>query len=306
MKKLTPIILTILILNACETNTPLKQGVKNQIEDKKLAKTEIEAPVEAPPIVYLNDFEQYHKKRSSSFQYPNTERIINSKKKFDFEILIPSIYHATEINPRIKKLKWQGLFKDQNDFYLDDVNLKLSLVHDQLFDDEDQKTGTEVSIKGNKKECLLLFQSSDSLHKGSLNHVPFGNYQRKKEDIPRTYIIPEEPVSFTFNNKSYTLFSAASKFEEFEGYFEAKHYQLYIGIGDEPYLHNQLLSFDVDLSGDDLPILSIDFIGDLDGDQMPDFILDNSSKYKFLYLSKNAETGKLVKLAAVFPYWFGC
>lgn len=297
-------VLSYLLLASCQSDSREKVS--------KSSKRELDSLVISTNQDYENncnnDYKKFKKVRSNKLYYPNITEFQEGRKKFNLEMLIPNFYHEGEIDPKIKNFNWIGLFQNKEGLYLKKAKLNIDMsAPDELFDTiEGQNSGIEVAIKGNKDVCFLLFQGDEELKEGKIVHIPFGSFARKTNNLPPNYIAPGKPYSFNFNNTKYTLFAAAGKFEDYEDYFEAKHYQLYLGIGDKPHEHNQLLSFDPNLSGDFNPILSIDFIGDLDGDDKPDLILDCANSMKYLFLSRNAEKGKLLRLGSAFSYWFGC
>lgn len=97
------------------------------------------------------------------------------------------------------------------------------------------------------------------------------------------------------------MFSTAKTFEKFskENYFfDATQYRLY--IKNLKTGNQQLLSAQ---SNFDDKMIEILFIGDFDGDNLPDFIIDNSRHYNSFaptfYLSSYAIKNEMVKIVAI-------
>lgn len=112
---------------------------------------------------------------------------------------------------------------------------------------------------------------------------------------------PGKTFEFKFNGVSYTL-EAKGKMREA---YEIEYNQIYLSVTGSA---EKQLIWDQDRFKDSSN--RILFIGDLDGDQKPDFIIDVSDDYETqrtaLFLSSHAKGDELVRLVDIAGYHFDC
>lgn len=210
-------------------------------------------------------------------------------------ILYPGEYHKEEIDLNLKKQNWIGLFQNNLGYYLKKTKIDISFVNDAVVDEENEKTGRNIIVSEKKDSCHYIFSKIDNLKEGKVKII------RPHSDTKPLTIHPTKPYKFNLNGVDYELFSTAKTFEKFskENYFfDATQYRLY--IKNLKTGNQQLLSAQ---SNFDDKMIEILFIGDFDGDNLPDFIIDNSRHYNSFaptfYLSSYAIKNEMVKIVAI-------
>jgi hypothetical protein len=231
----------------------------------------------------------------SEKKFINTSNIIEVSTFFPKDTIYPAkilvaggVFHEDEIDPRSAEYNWKGLFKTDSNYYIGDTKIKLSKDYDAVLDEGGKKTGWV--IKPNIKDtCVLLISCVDSLKNGRVLSVK----------PPQESLMPGESERFLYNGVEYKLYATGQKKAEHNSSnsYIISNYKLYLKatINDREY--NELL---VSVSNFDDTITSILFIGDIDGDMIPDLIIDTASDYNAetptLYLFKPANNGHLLKV----------
>lgn len=150
-----------------------------------------------------------------------------------------------------------------------------------------------LNVKGN---CLYLIKGVDFKTKNVVDTVPAG----VKVWLKKSY-------TFEFNKIQYTLNSEGdlvSRSDSRDGYYEnIRNYKLYLTDG----ANNQCI---VDMKYFVETMTEILFIGDLDGDNKPDFIINSPDHYEavrlMLFLSSYAEKDEIVKQVSITADSFSC
>lgn len=203
-------------------------------------------------------------------------------------LLAGGTFHDGEVDPKSDSYTWQGLFKGDAGFYIAGTKLKLSRDHDAVLDEDDQKTGWIVNPDVTDTAGLLM------------SGFEFPNKPIDSIALTKQTILPGESVSFTYHNITYTLYATGKKGLD-PDYYNISDYKLFIkaAINGQPI--NQLL---VSISKFDDHQIAIWFAGDIDGDTIPDLIIETSYHYNLLrptlYLSKPAQKGELLKVMGMF------
>jgi len=203
-------------------------------------------------------------------------------------ILTTGDFHEDEVSYEDTARSWYGIFRNSNGYYLDSTRITTKRVEDAVGDEEGQKTGWEVKTK-NKDTSLLLIAGVDGLTKRVLKPIAI----RKKE------ILPGESTSFTYNGVVYTLYATGDKKKESatSDYYLVSNYRLYIKATINGAGRTTML---VACRSFDDAMVEILFAGDLDGDNIPDLILNTSYHYNAivptLYLSKPTGDKQLLKV----------
>jgi hypothetical protein len=219
----------------------------------------------------------------------------------EVDILLPAGYRGTEPSEfRHMYLEdWYDFYKDPDseDFYLK----KADLIIEKFYDDCLQDSTTGVS---SKRESLLLIEGLTP--KNSLI---------KSIPVSKQWVWVGEKASFELNGKKYTFRGDGMVLKSDSAYLDGS---------DEPQRWDEVADYKLYLSEDgvdgeqllvDVPkfedtFVQILWIGDLDEDGKPDFILDVSPHYEYkrvmLFLSSKAGNGEIVKCAGSSEYGFDC
>ncbi len=197
-------------------------------------------------------------------------------------------FHGDQVNAKSGEM-WLGLFKDKERYFLRNTKLKISPAHDNIVDEENIKTGKSV-FTDNNAQAVFLLKNAKTLRQGEVKTVFFA------EDIDEsTELKNGSRKEFEFNGEKYIL-SVENKIQSDE----------FLGKGSKLTLSSngkeQILTYLKDGCND--CYWNLYWVGDLDQDGKLDFYFDLSWHYnamdKKLFLSSQAENGKLVKYAANF------
>lgn len=151
----------------------------------------------------------------------------------------------------------------------------------------------------------LPYVKSDSKNEGLILYRGIVTKDESKEvpsiEVEILNVTPTKKYTFSFGSQEYTLraegFPASTDGDLY------KNYKLYLSLGDKEQLLMSIPSFDQS-------VVTIQFIGDLDGDGKPDFIFETSRHYESnestLYLSSFAKDDELVKCVAQNRYGLFC
>jgi hypothetical protein len=202
-------------------------------------------------------------------------------------ILTTGQFHEDEVRKEDAGRSWYGIFQNSNGYYIDTTRIVTKKVQDPV-DDEGTLNGWEVKTT-NGDTSLLLFAGVNGLEKRQIKEVSL----RKKE------ILPGESVTYTYNGITYTLYATGNKYKEKpeSDYYIVNSYRLFIKATINGTERTQLL---VSSRGFDDAMIDIIFAGDIDGDNIPDLIINTSYHYNAtvptLYLSKPADSKEVFKL----------
>lgn len=204
-------------------------------------------------------------------------------------ILTTGTFHEDEVSKEDSSRNWYGIFKSSNGYYIDTTRIVTKRVVDPIADDEEGKiTGWDVKTT-NSDTSLLLFAGVNGLKK----------HQIKPVSLSKKIIWPGDSVTYTYNGIIYTLYATGNKYKEkpdSDDYSVAS-YRLFIKVIINGTERTQMLvasrSFDDQMTG-------IMFAGDIDGDNIPDLIINTSYDYNAfiptLYLSRYAGSNEVLKL----------
>lgn len=203
-------------------------------------------------------------------------------------------YHADEVISSAARLTWIGLFRNATGYYLDTTRLNKETVYDPVLDEEEDGNHTGIRISTPHKDtAVLLISGINYLRTGKVMHVP----SLSPEQQPFFVIQPGDSFRFDFAGRTYTLRVQAKK-TPVAGQpdaYQVSDYRLYLSGIKAGKMIQQLLTAQ---SGFDDAEIGIMFCGDMDGDQVPDFIINTSNHYNVfqptLYLSSGAGTDKLL------------
>lgn len=223
------------------------------------------------PISPIQDSVAYYP--SDSVSYP--ARILSGYDSF----------HGGEVDLDWGKYHWKGLFKSADGYYVANTGLIIKKAHDDMFDDKGQTTGVEVN-KSVKDSVLILFSGITDIINRPVEQI----------NVKATELLPGQSTRFKNNNITYTLYATGSrKYDIATKDYVITNYRLFIKTVINGRLFDQMLA-----SGPrfDDALTQILFVGDIDGDKVPDLILDTTDNYNVeqptLYLSRSATNGNLL------------
>jgi len=191
--------------------------------------------------------------------------------------------HEEDIPKHFDTSNFKALFKSQNDsFYVSDAQLKIERIFDPVIDQPTETTGYRIQSR-NADEVILLFSKSTSIEDG------------EKQGIDGLYplILENDTLEFSFGKYEYTIASRVNSSPPYNYHLSARI--------NPPSVHaSSILSMAPFLDDSKIEIL---WIGDLDNDQVLDFVVDNSYKYNSftptLYLSTLGFDHELVGIAGM-------
>lgn len=177
-------------------------------------------------------------------------------------------------------------------FRLIPVNVKIDFGINDCTGDG-QAILSAYNEEGDEISYLILIEG---LKRYNVENIVF------QRDESKDSLTPYENYLFTSGNIGYTLHATADTTEA--DYIDnSRNYKLYFQRGQT----KQLLA---EIEQLESCIPSIQFIGDIDGDDLPDLLLHEGYNYEYykqvLYLSSFAEEGDLVKIAATDEEWRDC
>ncbi len=199
------------------------------------------------------------------------------------KILETTTYHGDEVWENVASIKWIGLFKRNGKYYLSETEIDAKRVNDPILDEVDEAgTGWEISAE-NRDTCILLIEQKSNLNNREVSAI---------KGIEE-YVFPGDSIEIDYYGVSYVLSAEGEKESEDEnsGWYDVWNYKLNFStiLSDEVATTNL-----VSIPRFDDSMCRVLFAGDLDGDKIPDLILDISNHYNVmkptLYLSSFSES----------------
>jgi hypothetical protein len=203
------------------------------------------------------------------------------------KILLAGQFHEDEVWPGAGGEEWYGLFRGSNGHYLMKSRLQTTRVPDELLDMEDEASGWLLSTE-NSDESLLFISGL-----GFLNEKPLESL-----DSARGEIFPGDTLRYSYGSADYMLYSTATENPNVEerAYSPVLDYKLYLTAQRNGTLTRQLL---LEIEHFDGEMIDVIFAGDIDGDDVPDLIINTSRHYNVssptLYLSRPVTMGFILK-----------
>ena len=221
-------------------------------------------------------------------------------------------FHGDEI-PAKNGDEWLGLFKQNEKYVLKPVKLDIKLVHDPIFDDDENiRTGKSVHIRGSNRPLFML-NGIKAVRPGKALTFYRGPTDHDLDILLDRDI--EAPNVFTTLDKDYSgSFSAAENRKYELRVIKAKNRDgqrilaLSLESSDVRQILHTVRTWDEDLTSNapewSGTLGTLYWAGDIDRDGKPDLYMELSAHenlvWKALFLSSTAEAGKHVKLAAEF------
>jgi len=270
MKQIT-LLLIITLLISCKKNTT-KDSVIISTTKKNSPKKELKQKEIVKEKIVLD-----------TFKYPKDKD--NSTK---IKVFLTGLYYENQKTAKIKN--WFGFFKDSSGYYIKKTTIKTANVVHPL-NEEGGKKGFMVETT-NKDNCYLLI-SGISLPEKRVLEVK----------NPPKRVFPDDTVKINFLNKKYYLFATGIKKKTSQiGYYSALNYKLYLTSFDKNKSKTSLLVSDP--TPESITMIPIFFMGDIDGDNKLDLIINTSYHYSYirptLYLSKPAKSKESVKMCGFY------
>jgi hypothetical protein len=225
--------------------------------------------------------------KNVSFEFDSTAKV---------KIILPGTYHHDELWQGAAKEIWTGVFANDTGVYIKKEPLNITPVYDVIVDTNGIETGREA-IVNNRDSCILLISGITIEEKNSVETIK----------LDKSIIWPGDSLAFKFKGADCLLFATGEKILE-GSYVETgenvwyvvNDYSLFLSIDKQGKKSTQKLIYHKQF---DDAMTKIYFIGDIDGDVVPDFIIDVKRKYNTtipaLFLSKPSSKKKLLKLVAL-------
>jgi hypothetical protein len=276
----------IYILTSCNSGNPKQEPVgKNTTPADSATAADNDM---AAASVKADEYYENAQEDSGFVNYPLVDFTNDSTYGNPAAILTTGLFHDEEVSKADRSRNWYALFQNTNGYYVDTARVVIKRASDPLADEEPGKlTGWQVET-ANIDTSLLLFAGVNGLNKRQIKEVTL----RKKA------IQAGESVTYTYNGITYTLFATGTKVQQEPGVpVTVSNYRLFIKATINGTERTQMLVAAREL---DDQIAGIIFAGDIDGDDIPDLIIDTSNHYNVtaptLYLSKPAGSNEVLKM----------
>jgi hypothetical protein len=214
-----------------------------------------------------------------------------SDTSFPVKILTEGNFHQDEVTETEIGENWYGLFKGKSKYYLSGTRVSIKNCLDPIVDEDTlNKTGWEVKPMHEDTCILLIADKSGMLKDNELQEI----------SLERTEIFPGDSVTFNYQGMTYMLTATGGKkvSEDNPIRYDVWNYKLYLTAVKNGQQVKELLFAQPAMYG---CMINIAFAGDIDGDSLPDFVIDNATRENqddiILYLSKPANTDHLLQVA---------
>ena len=196
-------------------------------------------------------------------------------------------YHG-DVDPNDAKLNWEGIFHNKGTFYIKPTKIKIESEHSEMDEEENQKTGWQIKCDV-KDSCFILISGVDNLINGVIKRFPWQG----------EFSYAGQKKVFDYQGITYTLYTTGAKRNG-----KACNLKLFLMANVKGHNFNQLIeSLGNEPTDDDPNTIYLTFIGDIDGDKIPDFITSISGYgggSTTVYLSKPAGDYAILKPIGLF------
>ncbi|MBL0744387.1 hypothetical protein [Chryseolinea lacunae] len=278
---------TITILIGCSP-----RGNQHSEEAVRVDSTQpIDSPLEIK--VVSQDVATQEVAPRKSYQF-DTLSLPKVDKNSPVKILATGTFHANEVWKGVEKENWVAIFRRHNHFFTQKTTVVAKRVHDEIMDADDENTGWSVSTVS--PDTAILLVSGITLPEGKIMPLT----------LPGTEILPGDSITFRYQGNDYALFATGSDKGDPSDRYDIYNYKLYIAANRNGQIIVQHI---VAIPNFDDHMVNVIFAGDLDGDNVPDFLIDTASKYNSempsLFLSNSATPETLLKMVATY-FVVGC
>lgn len=295
----------IIVLFSCNKGNITSNAQQQNIETNESIKLDSIIPIKEDTILSLD-----------STSIIDLKKNILSDNPKEINYLIAN-YFNTDINEcrkeynLIKNREWSLLSISPSDSLFRLVPITLDTV--QWYDECNGRD--MLTITSN-----LHIISVDEIHEIK-DQIYISGLQKMDGIIPSHFhkqltILPDDPYTFEFNGKSYTLRAEAEKYNTEPNTspetdeFGRKNNEVFGIIKYKLFLESEGKKQILNSGSYDSTCLKILFIGDLDGDGKADFLFETNDWYEgdevTLFLSSQAEDGELVKNMGASGNYFDC
>ncbi len=199
----------------------------------------------------------------------------------EVKILETKTYHDGELWDDIEEKEWYGLFKEGKKYVLKKTKVMVSTAYDARTQDS-----TDLTVAAAEGDAVFLMTGLKSLTEGEVTSVPV------------RYSYSDESYKYPFKINGAAFYINCDVKRDANGaYYGGVTYTL-MGSKKRMAIKQVITSFDNPVT---VPT-SVKWIGDIDRDGFPDYIMDLSGRENVsvisLFLSSKAESNQLVKMVA--------
>jgi hypothetical protein len=203
---------------------------------------------------------------------------------------------------------WLGIFKTKHNWYINPVKPQVETVFDGIVDDNENDTANwSGKIMTTAKNCIF------TLKRGALSpkklKVLYASKTNSRFNDEKSILLPGDTLQFEVNGIHYWLFAKGKLLPKEEGLDDQRfaNYGLYLQTNDPHQAQQLQLLRSADPTYEYGPnLMECLFVGLLDNDEVPDFILSSNFDNRILYLSGEAKEQRIVEPVYVEPMTGGC
>lgn len=228
----------------------------------------------------------------------NDDYIFEKPANHKIKLIETGEFHGHEVAARSGEI-WLGLFKNKDRFFLASARIRVSRVSDEIVDAQtSEKTGKRIVVN-NPNKAVFLLKNADTLKPGSIETLFYNGFDNTSSEQTSDGLLENNSsINFKLNGKAYTLKVTNENANGEQPSFGLKAVLVSEGVEQVLYAPKETRE-----------IWHLYWAGDLDRDGQLDLYMNLTDHYNLthrrLFLSSEAEEGKLVKEVASF-YTTGC